>query len=54
MRRCLLKGQSGVVAVSVERPLCLEEYSDLKALGRVALRDGGKTLAVGVVTRIID
>lgn len=35
-----------------DRPLCLEAYSDYKALGRVTLRDGGVTLAVGVVTSV--
>lgn len=49
-----MKGQTGAVEVRLDRPLCLEEYSDLKALGRVALRDGGRTLAVGVVTRLIQ
>lgn len=34
------------------RPLCLEDYSDLRALGRVALRDGGRTVAVGIVTHV--
>jgi elongation factor 1 alpha-like protein len=53
VRRCLAKGQSGVVEVTLPRGVCLEEYSDLKSLGRVALRDGGRTLAVGVVTRLI-
>ncbi|PSC70924.1 HBS1 isoform X1 isoform B [Micractinium conductrix] len=48
--RCLLKGQSAVVEVTPARPLCLEEYSAYKALGRVALRDGGRTIAVGIIT----
>ncbi len=52
--RCLLKGQSGVVVVQLERAMCLEEFQDVKPLGRVALRDGGKTLAVGVVTRLLE
>jgi elongation factor 1 alpha-like protein len=38
--------------VTPERPVCLERYSDLRALGRVALRDGGRTVAVGVVTAV--
>jgi elongation factor 1 alpha-like protein len=40
--------------VTLSRGMCLEEYGDLKALGRVALREGGRTLAVGVVTRLIS
>jgi elongation factor 1 alpha-like protein len=32
----------------------LELYSDYRALGRVALRDGGRTIAVGVVTELLQ
>jgi elongation factor 1 alpha-like protein len=42
-----------MIEVTCPRGMCLEEYSDLKPLGRVALRDGGRTLAVGVVTRLL-
>lgn len=51
--RCLLKGQSAVVEITPARPLCLEEYADYRALGRVALRDAGRTLAVGIVTKVV-
>lgn len=50
--RCLLKGQSAVVEVTPARPLCLEDYLHYRTLGRVALRDGGRTIAVGIVTRL--
>jgi elongation factor 1 alpha-like protein len=50
--RCLVKGQSAVVEVTPARPMCLETYGEYKALGRVALRDGGRTIAVGIVTGI--
>lgn len=36
------------------RGLCMERYSDIRSLGRVTLRDGGKTFAVGIVQRIIS
>ena len=52
-RRCLTKGQTAMVEVTAARALCLEEYGDLKALGRIALRDGGRTVAVGVVTKLL-
>lgn len=29
-------------------------YEDLRALGRIALREGGRTVAVGVVTAVLD
>lgn len=48
--RCLLKGQSAVVEVTPARPLCVEEYAEYRALGRVALRDGGRTVAVGIIS----
>ena len=50
--RCLLKGQTAVVEVTPARAVPLEQYSDYRALGRVALRDGGRTIAVGVVTKV--
>ncbi|KAF8073115.1 RFC3 [Scenedesmus sp. PABB004] len=50
--RCLLGGQTALVEVTPVRPLPLELFADVKALGRVALREGGRTVAVGVVTGI--
>lgn len=50
--RCLLKGQTAVVEVTPSRPICLEDYSDYRALGRVALREGGRTVAVGIITAL--
>lgn len=51
--RALIKGQTAVVVVTPVRAMCLEQYSDYKALGRIALREGGRTLAVGIVTAIL-
>ncbi|KAL2611553.1 hypothetical protein R1flu_023245 [Riccia fluitans] len=52
--RCLTANQSAIIEIVPERSMCLEEYSQFKALGRIALRDGCKTLAVGIVTRIVS
>jgi elongation factor 1 alpha-like protein len=52
--RCLTPGQTGVVEITLARGVCMEEYADVKQLGRVALRDGGRTLAVGIVTQLIS
>jgi elongation factor 1 alpha-like protein len=52
--RCLLKGQTAMVEVTLARSMCLEEFKDYKALGRVALRDGGRTIAVGIVTQVLE
>lgn len=51
--RCLLGGQTALVEVTPDRPMCLELYSDYKSLGRIALREGGRTLAVGIITSIV-
>ncbi len=52
--RCLLKGQSAMVEVTLSRTMCIETYKDYRALGRIALRDGGRTIAVGTVIQIFD
>ncbi|KAI7998004.1 HBS1-like protein [Camellia lanceoleosa] len=51
--RRLLAKQSAVVEVALEEAVCVEEFSSCRALGRVFLRASGRTVAVGVVTRII-
>lgn len=50
--RCLFKGQYAVVEVRPALPMPVEPFSDCKALGRVAMRDGGRTLAVGTVIKV--
>lgn len=52
--RALGKGQTAVVEVSLARPMCCECYSDYRALGRIALRDGGHTIAVGIIMSLPD
>ncbi|XP_073149660.1 uncharacterized protein [Henckelia pumila] len=52
--RCLLAKQNAVVEVVVQESICVEEYSKCRALGRVSLRVSGRTIALGVVTKIID
>lgn len=50
--RCLLKGQAAVVEITPATPIPLEVFDGCKALARVALRDGGKTVAVGKILKI--
>ena len=50
--RCLVKGQTARLEVQPSKPLPVELYSEYRALGRVALRDGGRTIAVGIITKI--
>ena len=52
--RCLLKGQSAMVELTLSRSMCLEPYQDYRALGRIALRDGGRTIAVRTITTILS
>ncbi|KAH1250871.1 hypothetical protein AAZX31_05G152600 [Glycine max] len=52
--RCLTAKQSAVIEVILNETVCVVEFSSCKALGRVSLRSMGRTIAVGVVTRIIE
>lgn len=51
--RALGAGMSAVCVIQLERPLCLELYANYKQLGRFTLRDQGKTLAAGIITKLI-
>jgi elongation factor 1 alpha-like protein len=51
--RCLLAKQSAILEVELQESVCVEEFSSSRALGRVFLRSSGKTVAVGVVSKII-
>ncbi|KAM7267964.1 hypothetical protein ACFE04_010130 [Oxalis oulophora] len=52
--RILTSKQSAVIEVRLEEPVCVVEFSKCKGLGRVSLRCLGKTVAAGIVTKIID
>ncbi|KAL8057356.1 hypothetical protein ABFS82_04G180300 [Erythranthe guttata] len=51
--RCLLAKQNAIVEVALQTPVCVEEYNNCRALGRVFLRASGRTIALGIVTQII-
>ncbi|CAI5966272.1 unnamed protein product [Closterium sp. NIES-64] len=51
--RAVGSNQSAVVELSLDRGVCLEAYPDFRAFGRITLREGGRTLAVGIVLRIL-
>ena len=40
--------------VSLHYPVCVETFSESRALGRVFLRSSGRTVAMGKITRIIQ
>ncbi len=50
--RALGKNQTGILEVTAARSFAAELYSDFRSLGRIALRDGGRTLAVGIITNL--
>jgi len=52
--KCLGPQSTAVVVIQLERPVCLELYSKYKQLGRFTLRDAGKTIGAGIVTKLID
>lgn len=59
MQSWLLPGTEGCPFVAMlqivpDEPVCIERYTDFRAFGRIALREGGKTIAVGIVTRILE
>ncbi|XP_048559878.1 HBS1-like protein isoform X2 [Triticum urartu] len=52
--RMLTARQAAIIEVKLEREVCVEEFGTLKALGRAFLRSQGSTVAVGVVTRVVQ
>jgi len=46
------KGGMVMVRIEVSQPVCIETYKAFPQLGRFTLRDEGKTIAVGTVTRL--
>uniref|UniRef100_A0A1J3FNN5 HBS1-like protein n=1 Tax=Noccaea caerulescens TaxID=107243 RepID=A0A1J3FNN5_NOCCA len=52
--RCLTAKQNAMLEVSLQYPVCVETFSESRALGRVFLRSSGRTVAMGKVTRIIQ
>ncbi|CAH2073209.1 unnamed protein product [Thlaspi arvense] len=52
--RCLTAKQSAMLEVRLQYPVCVEAFSESRALGRVFLRSSGRTVAMGKVTRIIQ
>ena len=51
--RILAGGSSANVEIKLSSKVCLEAYSDCRALGRFVLRRGGDTVAVGIVEQVL-
>jgi len=48
------KGQKIVALVETAQPVCVERFSDYPQLGRFTLRDEGRTIAIGKITKLIE
>ena len=44
---------TAIVDIRLERPLCMELFSENKQFGRFMLRTGSKTIAAGIVTSVL-
>ena len=52
--RCLTAQCSAQVEVELDRSVPLESYNECRALGRFTLRRQGRTVAVGIISSILD
>ncbi len=50
----LKKNDAAIVQLSPIKKMCMEKYKDIPELGRLAVRDMGRTVAVGVVLDFIE
>jgi len=48
------RGQKVVALIEATAPVCVERFADYPQLGRFTLRDEGKTIAIGKITRLIE
>ncbi|KAK7470682.1 translation termination factor GTPase eRF3 [Stygiomarasmius scandens] len=48
------RGQKIVALVETSAPVCVERFSDYPQLGRFTLRDEGRTVAIGKITKLIE
>ncbi|KAI8878977.1 hypothetical protein K501DRAFT_297315 [Backusella circina FSU 941] len=50
----LKQGQKAIVRIETTGPICIEAFSQYPQLGRFTLRDEGKTVAIGKITKVLD
>ncbi|TFY77994.1 hypothetical protein EWM64_g6019 [Hericium alpestre] len=48
------RGQRVVALIETTAPICIERFQDYPQLGRFTLRDEGRTIAIGKVTKLIE
>ncbi|KAG9296283.1 hypothetical protein G9A89_014875 [Geosiphon pyriformis] len=47
------KGQKVIARLEASAPICVEAFDDFPQLGRFTLRDEGKTIAIGKITKVL-
>jgi elongation factor 1-alpha len=47
-------GDNGIISLQPISKVCVEKFNEFAPLGRLAIRDMGRTVAVGIVKEIID
>lgn len=52
--RCLSAKQNAIIEVALQGMVCVDEYTKCKALGHVSLRASGRTIALGLVTKVLE
>ncbi|KAI0751601.1 eukaryotic polypeptide chain release factor 3 [Daedaleopsis nitida] len=48
------RGQKIVALIETSEPVCVERFVDYPQLGRFTLRDEGKTIAIGKITKLVE
>eukprot|EP00761_Pharyngomonas_kirbyi_P010805 gb/GECH01010828.1/.p1 GENE.gb/GECH01010828.1/~~gb/GECH01010828.1/.p1 ORF type:complete len:469 (+),score=121.14 gb/GECH01010828.1/:1-1407(+) len=50
--RCVKSGDTVLVRIKTELPVCLETYKSFDRLGRFMIRDEGKTVGIGIISKL--
>uniref|UniRef100_A0A7S0BSN1 Tr-type G domain-containing protein n=1 Tax=Rhodosorus marinus TaxID=101924 RepID=A0A7S0BSN1_9RHOD len=50
--RLVTKGQKALVEVRLGRGICMETFGELRSMGRIMMRNNGRTVAVGIVLEV--
>ncbi|CAO3588272.1 unnamed protein product [Absidia cylindrospora] len=48
------QGQKVIARIETSGPMCVETFDDYPQLGRFTLRDEGKTVAIGKITKVLE
>eukprot|EP01113_Clastostelium_recurvatum_P043110 TRINITY_DN7078_c0_g1_i1.p1 TRINITY_DN7078_c0_g1~~TRINITY_DN7078_c0_g1_i1.p1 ORF type:complete len:670 (+),score=206.95 TRINITY_DN7078_c0_g1_i1:27-2012(+) len=52
--RALGENMAAQVDIVLQRPICVERYSNYKQLGRFMVRDQGRSIAAGIIEKLTD